>query len=135
GWWLAHQFYLKHPEWPERLTERFRALYLTLLNKYWVDELYDALFVNRAKDLGNYLSRFDLGVVDGGVNGSAWLTRLTASISGFLDYWVVDFAVRRSDLIYYLSYPVRRMQTGVIQNYAALTIAGILLMVTYFMMK
>ena len=27
------------------------------------------------------------------------MTRLVGSISGFFDYWVVDFAVRRSDLI------------------------------------
>ena len=61
--------------------------------------------------------------------------RQTASISGFFDYWFVDFAVRRSDLIYYLSYPIRRIQTGIIQNYAALTIAGILLIVSYFFMR
>ena len=81
------------------------------------------------------LSRFDLRVIDGGVNGSAWLTRLAGSISGFVDFWLVDFAVRRSDLIYYLSYPMRRLQTGLIQNYAAFTIAGILLIVGYFVMK
>jgi hypothetical protein len=38
-------------------------------------------------------------------------------------------------LIYYLSYPLRRLQTGIIQNYAALTIAGILLIVSYYFMK
>jgi NADH-quinone oxidoreductase subunit L len=132
---LARAFYLKNPALPERLKTRFRALYITLLNKYWVDEIYDTLFVNRTKELGNFLARFDLSVIDGGVNGSAWLTRLTASVSGFLDYWFVDFAVRRSDLIYYMSYPMRRIQTGIIQNYAALTIAGILLLVSYFFMK
>jgi NADH-quinone oxidoreductase subunit L len=132
---LARSFYLKNPALPERLKQRYRALYTTLLNKYWVDEIYDSLFVNRIKDLGNGLARFDLGVVDGAVNGSAWFTRLTASVSGFLDYWLVDFAVRRSDLIYYLSYPVRRIQTGLVQNYAALTIAGILVLVSYFLLR
>ena len=68
------------------------------------------------------------------MNGSAWLTRLTASVSGFFDYWIVDLAVRRADLIYYLSFPLRRIQTGVIQTYAALTIGGILLIVGYFML-
>ncbi|PYV39369.1 MAG: NADH-quinone oxidoreductase subunit L [Acidobacteria bacterium] len=131
GLLVAWTFYLKNPALPEKLKTHFRALYITLLNKYWVDEIYDTLFVNRTKDLGNLLARFDLSVIDGGVNGSAWLTRLTASISGFFDYWFVDFAVRRSDLIYYMSYPLRRIQTGIIQNYAALTIAGILLIVSY----
>ena len=105
-----------------------------MLNKYWVDEVYDLLFVNRTKDLANRLAGFDNRVVDGAVNGSAWLTRLTASVSGFFDYWIVDLAVRRSDLIYYLSFPLRRIQTGVIQTYAALTIGGILVIVGYFML-
>jgi len=135
GLMLARSFYLKNPALPEKLRNRFHSIYITLLNKYWVDELYDALFVNRVKGIGTLLSRFDLRVIDGGVNGSASLTRLTASISGFLDFWLVDFAVRRSDLIYYLSYPMRRLQTGLIQNYAAFTIAGILLIVGYFVMK
>ena len=135
GLLLARTFYLKSPELPERLMLRFRRLYITLLNKYWVDEIYDALIVNRTKDLGNFLAKFDLRVIDGGVNGSAWLTRLTASVCGFFDYWVVDFSVRRSDLIYYMSYPIRRLQTGIIQNYVAFTIAGILLLVSYFFLR
>jgi NADH-quinone oxidoreductase subunit L len=135
GLLVARSFYLKNPALPERLRSRYRAVYTTLFNKYWMDEIYDALFVNRTKDLGNLLARFDLNVVDGAVNGSAWLTRLTASVSGFLDYWLVDFAVRRSDLIYYLSYPLRRIQTGIVQNYAAFTIGGILVLVSYFFMR
>jgi NADH-quinone oxidoreductase subunit L len=135
GLMLARLFYLQNPALPETLMNRFRGLYTTLLNKYWVDEIYDALVVNRAKGLGTFLARFDLNVIDGGVNGSAFLTRITASISGFLDYWIVDFAVRRSDLIYFMSYPLRRLQTGLVQNYAAFTIAGILLIVSYFVMR
>ena len=134
GLWLARHFYLTQPAVPERLMSRFKHVYTTLLNKYWVDELYDLLFVNRTKELANRLAGFDNSVVDGAVNGSAWLTRLTASVSGFFDYWIVDLAVRRSDLIYYLSFPLRRIQTGVIQTYAALTIGGILLIVGYFIL-
>ena len=134
GLWLARRFYLTHPALPDQLMSRFKHTYTTLLNKYWVDEVYDLLFVNRTKDLANRLAGFDNRVVDGAVNGSAWLTRLTASVSGFFDYWIVDLAVRRSDLIYYLSFPLRRIQTGVIQTYAALTIGGILVIVGYFIL-
>ena len=69
GWLLARRFYLQNPALPERLMSRFKALYITLLNKYWVDEIYDALFVNRTKDLGNLLARFDLRVIDGESTG------------------------------------------------------------------
>ena len=48
GLLLARAFYVENPELPERLMIRFRGLYITLLNKYWVDEIYDALIVNRS---------------------------------------------------------------------------------------
>ncbi len=57
--------------------EAFSGVHRVLLHKYYVDEIYDALFVNRVKNLGNLLAAFDLGVVDGGVNGVGWLTRFT----------------------------------------------------------
>ncbi|MCH2693630.1 MAG: NADH-quinone oxidoreductase subunit L [Acidobacteriia bacterium] len=132
GLLFARHLYITNPTLPEKLSIQFKHTYTTLLNKYWIDEIYDLLFVNRTKGLGTKLGSFDQRIVDGLVNGSAWLTRALASLSGFFDHWFVDFAVRRSDLIYYLSFPLRRIQTGVIQNYMALAIAGILVIIGYF---
>jgi NADH-quinone oxidoreductase subunit L len=135
GLYVAYVFYLKDKSIPDRLANGFEGVYTTLSNKYWIDELYDALFINRVKGLGTALARFDLGVIDGGVNGTAWMTRTIATLSNLFDYWVVDFTVRRSDLIYYLSYPFRWIQTGRVQNYAAMTITGILLLTGYFLLR
>ena len=135
GLLFARHLYITNTTLPEKISIRFKHTYTTLLNKYWVDEIYDFLFVNRTKGMGTKLGTFDQKIVDGMVNGFAWLTRGLASLSGFFDYWFVDFAVRRSDLIYYLSFPLRRVQTGVIQNYMALTIAGILVIIGYFAIK
>jgi NADH:ubiquinone oxidoreductase subunit 5 (subunit L)/multisubunit Na+/H+ antiporter MnhA subunit len=126
---------LKDESIPDKLADGFEGVYKTLYSKYWVDELYDTLFVNRIKGLGTRLARFDLVVIDGGVNGSAWMTRTIASISGFFDYWFVDGAVRSSAIIYYLSYPVRWLQTGRIQNYFAMALAGMLLLTVYFLFR
>ncbi len=42
-----------------------------IYNKYYVDQIYDAMFVNRTKDLGTALGAFDRTVIDGaGVNGA-----------------------------------------------------------------
>ena len=49
GIYLAYQMYIKKPEMPKKLAERFRLIYKLLLNKYYVDEIYDALFVNPIK--------------------------------------------------------------------------------------
>lgn len=135
GLLFARHLYITNTTLPEKISIRFKHTYTTLLNKYWVDEIYDFLFVNRTKGIGTKLGTFDQKIVDGMVNGLAWLTRGLASLSGFFDHWFVDFAVRRSDLIYYLSFPLRRVQTGVIQNYMALTIAGILVIIGYFAIK
>ncbi|MEW5976984.1 MAG: NADH-quinone oxidoreductase subunit L, partial [Acidobacteriota bacterium] len=109
GWWLAHQFYLKHPEWPERLTERFRALYLTLLNKYWVDELYDAIVVKPTKLVSTYLlwKFVDVVIIDGLVNGTGLFIR---SIGGGL----------------------RRFQSGYARSYGAWILLGGVIVLSYF---
>jgi NADH:ubiquinone oxidoreductase subunit 5 (subunit L)/multisubunit Na+/H+ antiporter MnhA subunit len=64
-------------------------LYRLLYNKYYVDQIYDAMFVNRVKDLALTLGAFDVNFINGlGVDGSGWVTRVTSTISdgvGLLD--------------------------------------------------
>jgi NADH-quinone oxidoreductase subunit L len=101
-----------------------------LVNKWYLDEIYDFLFVNGlSKGGGNLLSRFDARVVDGGVNGTAWSTRAIGTISSIWDYWIVDGAVRLIGFVVKaLSYPVRILQTGYVQTYALYVVAGLLFM-------
>jgi NADH-quinone oxidoreductase subunit L len=70
AWW----FYLKSPETPERISVRFSGLYELLIHKYYVDEIYNWIFVKPIR-VGSekVLWRvFDEGMIDGGmVNGSA----------------------------------------------------------------
>ena len=55
-----------------------RALHKMLYNKWYVDEIYDFLFVNGlARAAATLLGAFDRNVVDGGVNGAGWLTRFS----------------------------------------------------------
>src|SRR6266481_1963430 len=57
---------------PELVAGRRPVLYRLLLHKYYVDEIYDAAVVERTKDLGTLLGRFDANVIDGvGVDGAA----------------------------------------------------------------
>ena len=42
---LAYRFYIKNPALPDRLAERYKAPYNALVNKYWVDEIYNFIFV------------------------------------------------------------------------------------------
>jgi NADH-quinone oxidoreductase subunit L len=134
GIWLARWMYTQRTEMPETLAQRFPRLYQLVYRKYYVDELYDALFVNRSKDLASSLGAFDRTVIDGfGVDGSAWLTRFSSRVSIWWDTWIVDGLVNLSARIVWLfSFPARLIQTGLVQSYALLIVLGVLLSFGYF---
>ncbi len=134
GFFGAYRWYVKQPGIAERVAAAAGAGYTLLLNKYYVDELYDALFVNRAKDLGNALAAFDLGVVDGGVNGVGWSTRMSAELSRLWDTWVIDGLVNvLAFVVKVLSYPARVLQTGLLQTYAWFITLGVLIFMVYYL--
>jgi NADH-quinone oxidoreductase subunit L len=132
GFLIAYTTYFKKSDRAERVAIQFKGLYNTLLHKYYIDELYDALFVNRAKDTGRSLWKFDAKVVDGAVNGSAWTTVKSATGSGWWDRWIVDGLVRfAGGFVKTSSWPIRLIETGYTQNYALVMILGVLIFVGY----
>ncbi len=103
--------------------------YRTLLNKYYVDEIYDATAVQGAVRGGEGLFRFDQKVVDGAVNGSASLTRLSGDLSDLSDQNLVDRAVNLvAEILAAASTRFRRLQTGLFQNYALLMLFAVVLL-------
>jgi NADH-quinone oxidoreductase subunit L len=135
GIWLAYRWYIQQPEVPDKIEARFPFLYKLIYNKYYVDQLYDALFVNRVKDLALTLGAFDLTFINGlGVDGSGWLTRLTSSISGVWDSWIVDGLVNlAARIVWVFSWPVRMLQTGRVARYALFMLLGVLLFLGYYL--
>jgi NADH-quinone oxidoreductase subunit L len=134
---LARFLYLQRPEIPPRLSERYAFAHRTLSNKWYLDEIYDFLFVDGlCKKGGLLLGAFDRNVVDGGVNGAGWLTRFTATLSAAWDKWVVDGAVRFSSFtVKMLSYPVCLLQTGRVQAYAFFVVIGVLMFFGYYVVR
>src|ERR1700691_53642 len=124
AWFL----YVKRTDLPQKIARSFGGFYRLVYNKYYVDQLYDALFVNRAKDLGLALGAFDRNVIDGvGVNGAGWLTRAISKLSMWWDTWIVDGSVRLGARIVWLfSYPVRLIQDGLVQSYMLLIVIGLI---------
>jgi NADH-quinone oxidoreductase subunit L len=132
GFLIAFTAYYKKSDLPVRVATQFKGLYTTLLNKWYIDELYDALFVHRAKDLGRGLWRFDGKVVDGIVNNTAVGTKESANGSSWWDRWIVDGLVRfAGGFVKILSWPIRLSETGYTQNYALVMIFGVLVLVGY----
>lgn len=125
---FAWYLYVKRTDLPEKIAKGFGGFYRLVYNKYYVDQIYDALFVNRAKDLGLALGEFDRNVIDGvGVNGAGWLTRFISKVSMWWDTWIVDGSVRLGARIVWLfSYPVRLIQDGLVQSYMLLIVLGLI---------
>jgi NADH-quinone oxidoreductase subunit L len=130
---FAWYLYIKRTELPEKIARAFGGFYRLVFHKYYVDEIYDAMFVNRAKDLGLTLGAFDRTVIDGaGVNGAAWLTRFVSNLSIWWDTWIVDGSVRLgSRIVWLFSYPVRMVQDGLVQSYMLLIVLGLIGVLAY----
>ncbi|MEW6511465.1 MAG: NADH-quinone oxidoreductase subunit L [Bacteroidota bacterium] len=112
GIFLARRWYLKQRNVPESLSERFSAAYRVLLNKYYVDELYEATVVNPVVKGSEKLlwKIIDVNIIDGVVNGTA---RVIDAIGGAF----------------------RRMQTGVAHNYMLVFIAGVVAIVGWLIAR
>jgi NADH-quinone oxidoreductase subunit L len=132
GIYIAFSTYYRKSDRADRVSAQFKGLYTALSNKWYVDEIYDGLFVNRAKDLGTSLWKFDGAVVDGVVNGAASTTVQSALGSGWWDRWIVDGLVRFvGGFLRTFSSLLRLIQTGYAQNYALMMILGVMILIGY----
>ena len=106
---LSAFFYLKRPDIPAAIAQRFKFLHQMLLNKYWFDELYSWVFARGARALGGSLwRRGDQNVIDGFfVNGSAHLVERFSRL-------------------------VKAFQSGYIYHYAFAMLIGVFALVTWF---
>jgi NADH-quinone oxidoreductase subunit L len=108
---IAYALYIVSPSIPARFTAAFPALHKAVYNKWYVDEIYDFLFVNPCKALGNFLWKgFDVLIVDGVVNGVA---KVVISFSSVL----------------------RTVQSGYVHNYAFSMAFGMVVIVGYYVFR
>lgn len=130
GWGLAHFLYAISPMTPEGWAEKFSVAYRILLNKYYVDELYDVVFVEPLKRLGAMLDWFDRTIIDGIVRGVGRLTDWGASGSTWIEKHIVYAGL---NVIGYGNHLAaregRKMQSGMVHHYAAIIVAGLFLLV------
>lgn len=95
----AYYVYVLNPDLPERLARQWGSLYRGSLNKWYVDEAYDRLFVRPTCTAASELwKRIDVNLIDGAVNGIArgiawggWLLRLVQS--GQAQHYALAMAV------------------------------------------
>jgi len=107
---VAYLMYVKNPALPAVVAARFSRLYRMLYNKYYVDEIYNAVIVRPIAVMSDILfwRVIDMRLVDGAVNGMA---KMFGSISHY----------------------VRRLQTGLVQAYALSLFLGAVALIFYYL--
>jgi NADH-quinone oxidoreductase subunit L len=112
GIYAARWVYLQRIEIAASLQQRYPRVYRLLLNKYYVDEVYDAVIVEPAVKTSEEIlwKVVDVTLIDGMVNGSAKGISVIAQ-------------------------SLRKIQTGVVQFYAVVFIGGILFVITWLLLK
>jgi NADH-quinone oxidoreductase subunit L len=120
--------------------EPLRALgpvWTALEHKLYFDELYNFLIVQPVLRLAEILRRFDLGIIDGIVNGVGLLTRdVIAAASRWIDTYIVDGAVNLVGLVIKkVGDGIRYIQTGQVQSYALAIFLGVLLLAAVYLLR
>jgi NADH-quinone oxidoreductase subunit L len=129
GWGLAHYLYSVKPVAAAELSARTPMLYLTLLNKYYVDEMYDALIVEPTKQLGKLSSRFDHVVVDGAVRAVGRAAEAGSAASTWFEKYVIYGTLNVLGYSNHLAARSwRKVQSGMVHHYAAIIVAGLFIL-------
>ncbi len=130
GWGVAHYLYSARPEAAGRLSEKAPAAYTWLLNKYYVDEFYDATVVEPMKRLGVVWDWLDRTVIDGVVRGVGQMTEAGSALSTAIEKYVIYGSLNVLGYGNHLAARSwRKLQTGKVNHYAALIVAGLFLLV------
>jgi NADH-quinone oxidoreductase subunit L len=104
---IAYSMYVRHRPDPAALTRAAGPIYRILVNKYYVDELYDHRFVDAARAIAGASWAFDIHIIDGLANRLGWALAMGGQ-------------------------GLRRVQTGIVGNYALTIVAGLLLVLVVY---
>jgi len=109
---VATAIWLRSRQFADSMARTFAPIYRLLLNKYYVDELYDATIVQPIKVVSQegLWRRFDVRVIDGAVNGAGAVVAGSATV-------------------------LRRLQTGSVRTYAGSLFVGVILVLGYYLWR
>ncbi len=108
---LAYYYFVINTKVLEEIKNTNLPLYKFLLNKWYIDEFYDSLFVKPARTIGSFFwKKGDLGTIDRfGPDGISKLVKLISNKAG-------------------------RFQTGFIYDYAFVMLIGLSILLTYLIL-
>ena len=109
---IATFIWLRRRESADAMARTFAPIHRWLLNKYYVDEIYDASIVQPIKVVSErgLWRGFDVRIIDGAVNGTGALVSGSSAV-------------------------LRRLQTGSVRTYAGSLFAGVVLVLGYYLWR
>ncbi|GAB4324875.1 MAG: NADH-quinone oxidoreductase subunit L [Candidatus Zixiibacteriota bacterium] len=126
---LAYLMYYKRSIDPAKLGASMKGLYTTLYNKYYFDEVYQAVFIEPYYAMCRMWYWFDQNIVDGLVNGVADFGLLWGKFQRWFDETFVDGAVNGLGIVTRgFGATIRHVQTGRLQNYAFIIFAALVIL-------
>lgn len=130
---LAFLFYQWEKISADKIADKVKWLYNFSLNKWYLDEAYDATAISGTISLAKILSWFDNKIVDGAVNGSAWLGRFVSKISGLFDTFVIDGFVNFTAFFSgFIGFTLRKIHTGKVQTYLVFVVFAVIILLLFF---
>ena len=122
--WLVYQ---KQTISAEMMAIKMGRVYHGSRNKWYFDEMYEALFVNGTLALTRISNWFDARIIDGIVNGAGTVTQGVSRISGWIDNTFIDGLVNfLANFTGAIGMRLRRIQTGNVQTYLVFALVGFL---------
>jgi len=110
---------------PAAFARLFLPLYVLFQRKWYLDELYETIFVRPALALASVAAWFDRVIIDGLIDGFARVVTLVARLEDLLDRWFVDGAVNLIAAgVFRLGLLLRRVQTGLLRQYVMVVVLG-----------
>ena len=109
---LAYFVYFRKEPLAPKITAFFKPLHAVFFNKYWFDELYDAVFVKRSLTLGTLFWKGDKHVVDGlgpdgGAKASGWVAGVLAKLqTGYIYHYAFIMMIALIGFVSWLGYQI-----------------------------
>ena len=130
GWALARYMYLSRPETANEWAQKAGGAYTTLLNKYYVDELYDKIFVEPCKRLGELWDWIDRNIIDRFVRGIGSMTDASSAGITWTEKHVIYAGLNVVGYGHHLAaWAWRKLQSGMVHHYAAVIVIGLAILV------
>jgi NADH-quinone oxidoreductase subunit L len=128
GFLLAYLIYFRWKKVPGQSASATGPIFRLLYNKYYVDEIYQFIFVGGTLLLSRVGAWIDRYIIDFIVDGSAKTTAFISWVEGLFDNYVVDMIVNKvADTTFAAGDKFRKVQTGNINGYLYVILGAVVI--------